>query len=287
MDKLFQIGSFCLRLTCREEIPIPENFLKFEISAGEPAFTYEIIPADTLPAPTGRLVARRPDLIVLSTPTGEARLIGTSGVPGWYGLSQETAPDRATVTVDRNRESLFRVDPAFVSLLALEKQLLARNSLVLHCAYMDHFGKAVLFSAPSETGKSTQAGLWQQHRGCPTLNGDRALLCRTEDQWLAQGWPVCGSSKICHNETRPIEAIVMLSQAPENTVVPLQGSQAFSQLFSQITVSRWNKAGCIHAMELVEDLLNKVPLYHLACDISENAVICLENALKETAHANG
>ena len=30
MDKRFQIGSFCFRLVCPIEVPVPENFLKFE-----------------------------------------------------------------------------------------------------------------------------------------------------------------------------------------------------------------------------------------------------------------
>ncbi len=34
-------------------------------------------------------------------------------------------------------------------------------------------------------------------------------------------------------------------------------------------------------MDFIDDLIEHVPIYHLECDISENAVICLENQLKE------
>ena len=37
----------------------------------------------------------------------------------------------------------------------------------------------------------------------------------------------------------------------------------------------------IHAMDLMEKLLAEIPVYHLGCTISEEAVECLENALQE------
>ena len=227
MDKTFRIGDFTFRLRCPDALPIPENFLKFA-REGEPEYTYDIALAESLPEPEGKLVARREDLTVFATATGEARYIGVKGNPDPYACYRETSPTTARVTLLSARAGFAGVDPAFVSLLALEKRMLERSALVLHTAFMVYRDQAVLFSAPSGTGKSTQANLWETYRGTRTANGDRCLLRKENGIWKAEGWPVCGSSGICHVESHPIRAIVMLSQAPENQIQRLSPGNAFS-----------------------------------------------------------
>ena len=131
----------------------------------------------------------------------------------------------------------------------------------------------------SKTGKTTQATLWEKHRGSRVINGDRALLDCIDGRWTARGWPVCGSSEVCHNEDTKIRAIVMLSQGKTDTVERLTPFQAFSQIYSQITINRWNREAQQRAMDLIENLITHVPVYHLSCTISEDAVRCLESAL--------
>ena len=171
------------------------------------------------------------------------------------------------------------VDPLFLSLFCMERHTLQRDHLVLHCAYMQLGDQAILFSAPSGTGKTTQATLWEKHRGTRVVNGDKSLLFKHGDTWTANGWPVCGSSGVCHNEGMPIRAIVMLSQGKENAIKKLTPFQAFSQLYSQITVNVWNRQAQQRAMDLIEDLATSVPVYHLSCTISQEAVETLEQAL--------
>ena len=72
----------------------------------------------------------------------------------------------------------------------------------------------------------------------------------------------------------------MLSQAPENRIERLGAMAAFSRLYSQITINRWDRAFTTHAMDLIETLVKEVPIYHLACTISEEAVDCLDQALQ-------
>ena len=216
MDSIFQIGSFPFRLRCPGEVQPPENFMKFicEESTGiVPEYTYEIRVADALPMPEGKVLARRPDLVVFREENGlEARLIGVKGRPDSYACYRELSEERAQTVLLAEEIRELHIDPLFSSLLALERRLVRRDEMVLHCAYVEYEGEAILFSAPSETGKTTQADLWAKHRGSRTVNGDRALLGKTGGRWTAQGWPVCGTSEVCHNESIPIRAVVMLSQ---------------------------------------------------------------------------
>ena len=203
------------------------------------------------------------------------------GTEGYYACYQEVASDKARVLLARDRIQGLHIDPVFTSLLALERRLIARDSLILHCAYMVYQGEDILFSAPSETGKTTQANLWEKYRGSRTVNGDRALLGKRKGRWTAQGWPVCGTSEVCHNEEFPIRAVVMLSQAKENQAQQLPPGRAFPLLYSQITVNKWNMKDHLHAIDLIQELAEEVPVFHLGCTISEEAVDCLEKALKK------
>ena len=258
--------------------------MKFEIENGQPEYTYHIEISDFLPSMEGEVIAQRPDLTVLQhkTESGqslECRLIGVKGNPEYYACYREVSENCAEVTLVGDRIAELHIDPMFTSLLALERRLVQKDSMVLHCAYVEYQGEAILFSAPSETGKTTQANLWEKYRGSRTVNGDRSLLGKIDDRWTAQGWPVCGTSEVCNNEAVPIKAVVMLSQAKENRAERLSPGHAFPLLYSQITVNKWNTEDHIHTMDLIEAFLGSVPVLHLGCTISEEAVACLEDVL--------
>ena len=284
MDRIFQIGDFVFRLCCPAEITPPENFMKFECESDSFEYTYQIKVSNTLPDPEGKLIAQRPDLTVFRCETGqgeslECRLIGVKGNPEYYACYREVSENCAEVTLVGDRIAELHIDPMFTSLLALERRLVKKDSMILHCAYVEYQGEAILFSAPSETGKTTQANLWEKYRGSRTVNGDRSLLGKIDGRWTAQGWPVCGTSEVCNNEAIPIKAVVMLSQAKENRAERLSPGHAFPLLYSQITVNKWNTEDHIHTMDLIEDFLGSVPVLHLGCTISEEAVACLEDVL--------
>ena len=71
---------------------------------------------------------------------------------------------------------MINVDTVFVSLFAMEKRMLAKDAMVLHCSVLKVKSGVILFSGPSGIGKSTQAGLWTKYRKARVINGDRTLL---------------------------------------------------------------------------------------------------------------
>lgn len=289
MDRIFQIGDFVFRLRAPKEVAPPENFMKFALEPGcqaQPEYTYLIEVEDKLPEPQGDAAAVRRDIAVFwqkgkEGEDLESRLIGVKGRPDPYACYREVSRDMARIVLVKEELRELHIDPMFTSLLALERRLVKKNSMILHCAYVEYQGEAILFSAPSETGKTTQANLWEKYRGSRTVNGDRSLLGKIDGRWTAQGWPVCGTSEVCNNEAIPIKAVVMLSQAKENRAERLTPGHAFPLLYSQITVNKWNTPDHIHIMDLIEDFLGSVPVIHLGCTISREAVDCLEESLQK------
>ena len=141
-------------------------------------------------------------------------------------------------------------------------------------------GDAILFTAPSGTGKSTQAGLWEQFAGAETLNGDRSMIRRVDGVWTAFGSPFAGTSGIYRNEHAPIRALIVLRQAPENTIRRLSLAEAFRAIYSESVLPRWHQDAHQRVISLVTEIVSEVPVYLLACTPDERPVTLLRNTLE-------
>lgn len=163
--------------------------------------------------------------------------------------------------------------------MELQHHLVRRGGFLLHASYIDVNGEAILFTAPSGTGKSTQASLWCSLRGAELINGDRAAVTVEETGVNAWGVPYSGSSLVRKNENRPLKAVVFLSQAKKTTVSPLEGMAAFRKIWEGCGVNTWDPEDMNLCAQTVMNMLSRVPVYHLACTPDESAVCILEEIL--------
>lgn len=160
--------------------------------------------------------------------------------------------------------------------LALESEILSFDGIFMHASLIKVGGKGVIFSAPSGVGKSTQASLWEKHRGARILNGDRAAIRFVDGKWMAYGSPWAGSSGIYLNDSAELSAIVFLGQAAENTVTRLSGVGAFNAMMKGGIFPYWSKEEMTSACDVCEKLLSQVPVFRLDCRPDESAVEELE-----------
>ena len=168
-------------------------------------------------------------------------------------------------------------------LLGMESLMIRRNRLCIHAACVDTPLGGLLFSGPSGIGKSTQAALWCKYRQAEQINGDRPILSKEEEGWLAWGSPYAGSSRCYRNENCRVRAIVMLRQAPECRIRRLGAAEAFRAVYSGLTVHSWDRAFVTAACDLAMELIAAVPVYELECTPDERAVQVLEQELGKGA----
>lgn len=161
--------------------------------------------------------------------------------------------------------------------LMMEHLLVEMGGFILHASFIEVNGKAILFTAPSGTGKSTQASLWKKYRNAIIHNGDRVAI----KDGFAYGIPYSGSSKICHNISLPIACIVYLSQAPKTSISPLLKGNAFSRIWEGISLNIWNKQDVSHCADSLIQLLSIIPFYHLSCTPDQSAILALESELRK------
>lgn len=153
------------------------------------------------------------------------------------------------------------------------------GGVFLHASYIISQGRAILFTAPKQTGKSTQAALWAKYRGAEIINGDRVLLRKSGNTWRAWGSPYCGSSKICRSADAPIGAVVLLGQAPENRVRPAAPREALAALLDGCSYDVWDHRQVETVLTLAGELVEQVPMVRLDCLPEESAVCALEEFL--------
>ena len=166
--------------------------------------------------------------------------------------------------------------------LALPHVLLHKERMILHASYIRHGDRGIVFTAPSGTGKSTQADLWCKFRGSQILNGDRAVIGLRGDVPYAFGFPMSGSSPYCDNCSLPLSCVVVLKQAPENRIRRLKGREALKALLNGTYSDPKHPGDLLRNTDTALKLLS-TPVFELSCRPDLGAVEVLEEAIAQAS----
>lgn len=162
--------------------------------------------------------------------------------------------------------------------IALEHLLARHHHIVLHASFIEVKGTAILFTAPCETGKSTQAELWRKHRGAEIINGDRVCIS-CNDKPMAHGVPMSGTSGICKNKSIPLRVIVYLEQGKVNQLEKLKGIRALKAIYSGCWINIWDSIDVNCALTTIENVISRIPVYRLRCVPDVTAIEILEKEI--------
>ncbi|MDR1263086.1 MAG: hypothetical protein LBK46_06310 [Oscillospiraceae bacterium] len=195
---------------------------------------------------------------------GDTRCMWTLMPPNDYTRAEVFIPDNWLDYENYGNAFLF------------EKMLLSHGVIMLHCALIETSRGGVAFTAPSQTGKSTQANLWRENRSARILNGDRAILRAHPDGIYAYGSPWAGSSEIYENASVKLAALVALAQAPVNTVRPLTHTECLQYILAGTSLPLWDERLFNLGMDTVERVLTDVQMPLLSCTPDVRAIEALE-----------
>ena len=170
--------------------------------------------------------------------------------------------------------------------LALENGFLMNQAFLLHASLVAWRGKGIVFTAPSGTGKSTQADLWHQYESAEIYNGDRTVIRKKGKNYYGYGSPYAGSSGIYRDQTVPVQGIIVLDQAPVEHIKQLKGNAAFVPLYRETLMNAWNGKYMEAMTDILKDVVTNIPIYHLECRPDREAVELLKKTLKVTEKGN-
>lgn len=205
--------------------------------------------------------------------------------PGTLGPVTVTVytPDFAEATVyvnEAEHPGVVRTVDKVLQLFPIRQLLSNFQTMVVHASQIAVGNKGILFTAPSQTGKSTQAGLWNRYMNTPIICNDRTLLRNNGASFDTYGYPIDGSSPVYSSCRLELGAIVVLRQGAENQICRLPALKALKYLMEQTVFDVWSKAELGIISQQWTDILNRYPVYQLTCRADLDAVICLKNQLE-------
>lgn len=275
---MYRIGQTNIEILHIHRNQLLERLVPFRVTSGEADVTYEIIYGTRLPISSRESVIyeNRTLAVAVNDDTVEYTHMA-EGIP--YAFVKEDSALKYKIFF-QNDITRYNVHPYMLpDLLHLEQILIKKEMVVLHSSYIEKDNGAILFTAPSGGGKSTQADLWRTYKEARIINGDKSIIGRENGKWCAYGIPFSGSSEYCLNESYPLKAIVVLEKGKKNTLFRTNIKE-FPRVFSQITLNVWDKAFCEKAMDLAVDICSQVPIYHFVCNCEQEAVEILYEELK-------
>ena len=161
------------------------------------------------------------------------------------------------------------------------------DCIFMHCSAIAYKNNGILFTAPSGTGKSTHSALWKKHFGTDVevVNDDKPLLRAQNGEIFVCGTPWDGKHHRSTNKMVPVKAIVVLKQGSSNEIRRANKQEALYHLLNQ-TIRPDNPEQMNAVLNMVEKIIKTIPVYHLSCNISDEAVTTVYEAIKENFNEN-
>ncbi len=160
--------------------------------------------------------------------------------------------------------------------------LLDFNGFCLHASAISLDHNAILFSAPSGTGKSTHTGLWHNYFGNNRLiiiNDDKPAIRYIEDYFYVYGTPWSGKCNLQADVKIPLKAIVFIKQSNRNDIRRLDNREAVCSIMQNSIKPQGNRDKMNALLDLHDAVVKRIPIYELSCNMSLEAVKLVYNTV--------
>ena len=165
-------------------------------------------------------------------------------------------------------------------------QLMRRDGMLLHAASVEWQGKGYLFSAPSQTGKTTHRRMWQQLYGedaVTAFNDDKPELRYLDGKWYAYGTPWSGKDGVNKNIKVPLAGICYLQQAPENRIRRLSPLEIITYLTGQTIFENLKQEDAEKMLTNMDRLIRNIPVFLLECTPTTDAAKLASETMAKAA----
>ena len=151
--------------------------------------------------------------------------------------------------------------------------------LPIHAAAILYRDEAILFSAPSQTGKSTHAKIWVNNfEGAELLNDDKPLLKLVDNQIIVYSSPFSGKTSINQNRHAPLKSIIFLRQGLTNIVSPMTEEGKIENLMRNILrpddADLWDQV-----LDKIAKLMHQIPIYQIEATMEIEAAIAVHDMI--------
>ena len=159
-------------------------------------------------------------------------------------------------------------------------RLMYYKGVSLHSSGITYNGQAVLFSAPSGTGKSTQTMLWKNVYGdkVSIINDDKPSIRIVDDKVYAYGSPWAGKTGINENKRAELKAILYIKRDTVPHIERMRETEAAMYVSSELNMPVSKKLLAMK-MDILTELVRRVPVYALYCNMEKESAITAKEEL--------
>ena len=189
-----------------------------------------------------------------------------------------------TVTADDIASEIKRSDEPvqmpnaepYIESLALYRKICSelafRDTVLIHGSSLMTDGRAVLFCAPSGTGKSTHARLWRKvyKDRIVMINDDKPLVRMIGGIPMIYGTPWNGKHHLGSNICAPLKDICFLSRGEINTLSPVSGPEAATELL-RFTFRPDDPLQTAAMLDTSDRICRAVNFWRLSCNMDPEA----------------
>ncbi len=149
-----------------------------------------------------------------------------------------------------------------------------KSAILFHSSAISVNGQAILFCAPSGTGKSTHSKLWVKNfSDVEYINDDKPFIRKKGDNYLVYGSPWRGKHNLGGNVSAKIKAICFIERAKENSIVEIDEFQAIYGLLNQsVRVKEENEVDKL--LQIFSEIVRFSKIYKLRVNMDDDAPIC-------------
>ncbi len=172
----------------------------------------------------------------------------------------------------------------YLEALALHKavsdKMPAFNRVLFHCSSIEVGGRAVAFTAPSGTGKSTHSRLWRQVYGDEVtyINDDKPFIGIDGGELYIYGSPWMGKHSLGRPARVPLAAIGLIVRDEKNFAKRMTPGEAFLTVIKQI-----HRPADIEMMkrttQIMKQIAETVPMYEIHCNMDPEAAMVSRAAM--------
>lgn len=205
--------------------------------------------------------------------------------------SEDAMPISEQIIFDKVKKKVtIYINPSDVADIAMKEYVLSgmmfleiaqrEGYMSIHASAINYKGDAILFSAPSKTGKSTHARMWMEKfkEDVSMINDDKPLIFLDQNKFMVSGSPFSGKQGINQNVVKPLKAIIFLEQANQDEMIRLNTTEALLRLVKNMLRPKdeetWNKL-----LLLMNELLAVTPIYLLNATKSMTSVTLVHQML--------
>lgn len=182
-----------------------------------------------------------------------------------FKLDADNTWSNITISYDKKSPDVGNAICTHIGSLIISNRIVLSEGIVIHASAVSYSDKGIVFTAPSGTGKSTHAALWEKHLRAEIINDDSPVIRYDGCQNRVYGTPWSGSTDRFTNSSVPLSALVVLEKADENSIRELSDEESVQMILPRIFLPYHDPRLLDKAISNSEEIIRSVPKYLLKC----------------------